>query len=116
VGPRYVIIGTIRDDSGPALRSVAARLSAIASAQEPGTRVYAWYVTGDRFVLEEAFDSDEAFTTHVRHGQESGLTAAFADAVRIEQVLVLGAVSDATRAVLGGFGAEFVDTLVALSR
>lgn len=110
---RYAILGSVKD--ADAYQDLAQRACTQASAEEPGTLVYNWFLGDDGVgINEELFESTEAFLTHVGNMTESGLMDEFMQLVDIQAVRVLGPVDDAAREALAGFGAQHYSVVAGL--
>lgn len=101
---RYLISGRVED--ADAYRDLARRMSAYARENEPGTKIYNWFLSEDgASINEDGFSDSAAFKTHLANAGEQGFFDEFMSLLDIESVRVLGEVDDAATEALAAFGA-----------
>jgi len=107
VGLRLLITSQLKE--GTTAEDYAAtgnRMSAMVADREPDTTVYNWWMGEDGTVInEDGFTDEAAFGAHMANMAESGLLDEWMSRVDVKSVQALGAVGDATREALAGFGA-----------
>jgi quinol monooxygenase YgiN len=86
------LVLTFEVDDLARFREMAEAMVAV-SVTEPGTSVYDWYLddVGNRAVLYEAYESQEALQAHVKGSVFTELVPKYAGAARVAAVEVFGA-------------------------
>jgi quinol monooxygenase YgiN len=103
----YSIAATLGEGKAAEFKAVAAEISALCKAEEPGTLAYHWYLNDDEtgFALYERYADSDAFLAHL--GNLEPHMARFMSLGEITGVMVFGEPSPDARTALEGFGATF---------